>query len=209
MEPVQNPYDSTNPNSLNFVKPVPKSPVVESFPVSDDTLRSKKAWRPWTLTAKVLVPTAIFTALLIVALALLQWQNARHGALFFAQTEDGFSHMVLFLYRYLPTIIFVLYGVVWSWIDLDIKRLEPWFQMAQPNGADGATSLLLQYPMEFLPLVPYKAARKKWVSLLYSRQLSYLIPIQAVGSRQRVNHYADSCVGSHTVTKWHLHYQRL
>ena len=138
-----------------------KTPLLEYHRVGDGVPRIKQPWRPWTLTAKVLVPTAIFTILLVVALALLQWQNARNRALFFAQTEDGFSNMDLFLYRYLPTIIFVFYGIIWSWIDLDIKRLEPWFQMARDTGADGAHSLLLQYPVQFLPFIPFRAARKK------------------------------------------------
>ncbi len=142
-------------------KTLPKTPLLHYHPVDDVIPRVKRPWRPWTLTAKILVPVAIFTVLLIVALALLQWQNARNGALFFAQTEDGFSNMDVFLYRYLPTIIIVLYGIIWSWIDLDIKRLEPWFQMARDKGADGANSLLLQYPVQFLPFIPFRAARKK------------------------------------------------
>ena len=147
-------------DASKYPKLFSQQPILETHPINDST-RAKRPWRPWTLTAKVLVPTALFTTLLIVALALLQWQNARNGALFFADSEDGFLYAELFLYRYLPTIIIVLYGVIWSWIDLDIKRLEPWFQLADSKGADGASSLLLQYPVQFLPLVPFKDARKK------------------------------------------------
>lgn len=121
----------------------------------------RKPWVPWTLQVVGLVPTALFTALLILALALLQWQSARHGGLLFAKLSDDFLPRETFLYRYLPTVLIVFYGIVWSWIDLDAKRLEPWFQLAKRNGALAASSLLLKYPLQFLPVVPVQAARKR------------------------------------------------
>lgn len=127
----------------------------------DDVTSHEKNWRPWTIKAQGLIPTGLFTALLIVALALLQWQDARRGALFLADTTNGFSNVEIFLYRYLPTITIVIYGTIWSWIDLDIKRLEPWFQLSNGRGVRGSNSVLLQYPLRFLPLVPLRAARKK------------------------------------------------
>jgi Protein of unknown function (DUF3433) len=154
-KPSQNPF--------SFSKYTSKASLVSTQEVDGQTSGNGSPWRPWTLTAKILIPTALFTALLILAIALLQWQDSLHGALCFAKTTDGFSDMDLFLYRYLPTIVIVLYGILWSWIDLDIKRLEPWFQMAKDVGANGSSSLLLQYPAEFLPLVPFKAARQRLV----------------------------------------------
>jgi Protein of unknown function (DUF3433) len=153
-------YALADVDASKYSKSLLKTPLLETYPLNE-TSGTQRPWRPWTLTAKVLAPTALFTALLIVALALLQWQSVRNGALFFTDTVDGFAYAESFLYRYLPTIIIVLYGILWSWIDLDIKRLEPWFQLADSKGADGASSLLLQYPVQFLPLVPFRAARKK------------------------------------------------
>jgi len=101
------------------------------------------------------------TIFIIVLLALLQWQNARNGALFFAPTNGAFSNTQNFLTRYLPTVIIVLYGLSWNWIDLDVKRLEPWYQISRSEGAKGKDSLLLQYPAEFLPLVPFRAAKRR------------------------------------------------
>lgn len=124
-----------------------------------------KQWKPWTLSTGFLVPMAIFTAGLAVLLGLLQLQTARHGALFFASTANGFTFTENFLYRYLPTIVIVLYGMAWSWIDLDVKRLEPWFQLAQSGGVSAEKSLLLNYPVDFLPLVPFKAAKLRSVTL--------------------------------------------
>lgn len=110
--------------------------------------------------------TAVFSVDLVGVLGILQWENARHGALFFASTTDGFSFMENFLHRYFPTIIIVLYGMAFSWIGLDNKRLEPWFQLARNGGAEAEKSVLLQYPVDFLSFVPFKAAKLRSVMLL-------------------------------------------
>lgn len=120
-------------------------------------------WRPWTLGAGALVPFTLFTGGIIVALGLLQWQNSRNGAIFLTSDTNGFSTIQTFLYNFLPTIMVVSYGIFWNWIDLDYKRLEPWFQLSQQDGAKAEDSLLLRYPVEFLPVVPIKAARKRLV----------------------------------------------
>lgn len=147
-------------------KSLPQVSIHEQSSASTTVVTPKDGWKPWTFSVVILVPAMLFTALLVITLGLLQWQNARQGALFFASSLDGFSPLETFLYRYLPTVITVLYGMAWSWIDLDVKRLEPWFQLAQTGGAIAEKSLLLHYPVDFLPLVPLKAAKRRSVASL-------------------------------------------
>ena len=66
-----------------------------------------------------------------------------------------------FTYLYLPTIIAVIGSMIWSWIDLDVKRLESFFQLSKPDGALGSDSVLLSYPVDFLAFVPITAARRR------------------------------------------------
>jgi hypothetical protein len=87
-------------------------------------------------------------------------------------------------YLYFPTMLSVCYSMMWrqvcfhfqfyhykavltatSWVDLDVKRLEPWFQMSNPGGAAARDSLLLQYPFDFLPFIPVTALRRKYIQL--------------------------------------------
>jgi hypothetical protein len=96
--------------------------------------------------------TALFGAL--------QWRNSRNGALLFASIRGTFNLIGNFFYRFCPTIL-VFYGIAWNWIDLDIKRRESWFQLARTGGSSGRTSLLLHYPVDFLPLVLFKAAQRR------------------------------------------------
>jgi hypothetical protein len=55
----------------------------------------------------------------------------------------------------------VIFSIFWAWIDLEAKRLEPYYQLSQKDGALGKDSLLLTYPFGFVPLVPMRAFRQK------------------------------------------------
>ena len=67
----------------------------------------------------------------------------------------------LLAYLYLPTIVSVLYGMAWAWVDLDVKRLEPYFQLSQSDGALAEDSILTSYPQDYLPLIPLKAIKPR------------------------------------------------
>lgn len=76
------------------------------------------------------------------------------------------------MYLYFPTVIAVIFSMYWAWIDLDTKRMEPYYQLSKDEGALGKDSLLLQYPFDFLPLVPIKAARDRLVKSTLGDTLS-------------------------------------
>jgi hypothetical protein len=85
---------------------------------------------------------------------------------------------------YFPTIVAVIFSIYWAWIDLETKRMEPYYQLSKEQGALGKDSLLLHYPFDFLPLVPLKAARDRhwpvfWASLAVVLVTMGLVPTQA------------------------------
>ena len=59
--------------------------------------------------------------------------------------------------------VIVLYEIGWVAVDLDVKRLEPYFQLLKPGGVSTSDSILLHYPFDFLALVPITAAKRKFV----------------------------------------------
>lgn len=129
-------------------------------------LKAPNGWKPLTMRWPILGLTTVTTGLLIVLLELLCRISARYHGLAFAATIDDFSIWQTFCTQYLPTVISVCFNMIWSWIDLDVKRLEPWFQMSKPQGATAEDSLLLHYAFDFLAFVPLRAARRRWVSPL-------------------------------------------
>jgi hypothetical protein len=85
----------------------------------------------------------------------------QNGALALSPSLDAVPSSVVFSYLFLPTIIAVLYSLYWNWIDLDVKRMQPWFELSREDGALAKRSMFLDYPFEFVAFVPFTAARRR------------------------------------------------
>jgi hypothetical protein len=138
------------------------------FLVSQEQLKvsSQHNWKPVGLRLSFLVFVLLVTSALIVVLQWLLYKSQTTGGVLFAPSIYDLPLSKTFGYLYAPTIIAVIYGLLWSWIDLDIKRMEPYYQLCSPDGALAEDSLLLQYPFDFVALVPFQAVRRKHWSVL-------------------------------------------
>ncbi|KAL8986800.1 MAG: hypothetical protein Q9177_003936 [Variospora cf. flavescens] len=126
----------------------------------------KFSWKPFTLRWPILIIIAAGTLAVIVVLEILSQQSRITGAVAFTGSQS--SSAISFAYLYLPTVVALLYSILWSWIDLDTKRLEPWFQLSNPGGAKAEDSLLLHYPYDFLAFAPVNALRR---SSIFARSI--------------------------------------
>jgi hypothetical protein len=111
------------------------------------------------LAAPFLVIVITFSISLIVILQVLLLRSQRDNGVLFASNINDLPLRNTFQFLYLPTVLSIIYGFVWTWIDLDVRRLEPFYQLARPGGAIGKESLLLHYPVDFLASVPLKALK--------------------------------------------------
>ena len=102
----------------------------------------------------------IITVTLIALIEYINKVSIEQKALFFAEKAEDFPTGVVFCYRYLPQMIVVALGVGWAAVDLDVKRLEPYFQLSKSEGATASNSIFLHYPFDFIAFVPINAARK-------------------------------------------------
>jgi hypothetical protein len=126
-------------------------------------------WKPTAFrTAPLLVATLVSWALIAI-LQLLLVKSQEDGGIIFANNIEKLPFGMSFLYLYLPTVIALVLSIFWSWIDLQIKRLEPYYQLSKPGGAWGKDSLLLSYPFDFLPFVPFVSFKNRLV-------LTFLLP---------------------------------
>lgn len=88
---------------------------------------------------------------------ILQFDNAASVPLFYFIT-----------WHYMPTLIFVVYGVLWSIMDFDIKRLEPYYQLSQPSGSTAAASLNLDHLTAWSYFVPFTAIKLRQWAVFFS-----------------------------------------
>ena len=138
------------------------------LPPGSNSVAASKAFLPVILRTPLLIGLVTACIALLVVLEILSQKNAQDGGIIFAAYGQPLGSGQTFIYLYLPTIISVVGGMTWGWIELDVKRLEGFFQLSENGGTLGSEFVLLSYPMEFLPLVPPRAARRKLVGIAFT-----------------------------------------
>lgn len=98
---------------------------------------------------------------LVVLLQVLLARSQRDDGIIFAPDVNKLPPGQTFCYLYLPTLISLLLSFTWTWIDVDVKRLQPFWQLSRVGGARGKDSILLHYPFDFVATVPFKAIRQR------------------------------------------------
>ncbi|KAI4749437.1 hypothetical protein E4T50_00276 [Aureobasidium sp. EXF-12298] len=130
---------------------------------------TKKHWKPLTQQVCFLVPTILASGALIAILQVYLERSNRDTGILFASRIDSLPLAQTFSYLYMPTIVSLILSFIWTWIDLDVKRLQPYVQLSRKHGALGKDSILLHYPFDFVAFVPFAAIRRKhWSTFLAS-----------------------------------------
>ncbi|PHH89986.1 hypothetical protein CDD83_4785 [Cordyceps sp. RAO-2017] len=132
-------------------------------------------WKPRSMKPPMLGSLAAFSLLLAVTLEVLARRSQALGGLALVPSLDQMPQHVVFAYRYMPNIVAVVYSLIWSWVDVDVKRMQPWFELSRRSGARGEDSLFLDYPSQFLPFVPWTSARKRHWPVFFSSIIMLLV----------------------------------
>ena len=107
------------------------------------------------------------------------------GLLKFKQAQEV-STGAYFIWKYLPIIFLLTYGIMWQIVDFEVKRLEPFYQLSKKAGATAAESLNMDYLTFMSYLTPFKAIRYRQWAVTYSSLATLLagglVPILQSGS---------------------------
>ncbi|KAM0375036.1 hypothetical protein ACHAPK_003134 [Fusarium culmorum] len=159
--------DSTPNSSHKSLPPLPKQKTntrtvtgVKEVSEEEEYARTK-GWKPLSLSTPILLAVIALTILLAVAIETLAQRSASQGGLALSPSLKDMPEYARLSYLYVPTIIAVLYSMIWSWIDLDVKRMQPWFELSKRDGVTAEDSLFLDYQYDFVGLVPFKAAKHR------------------------------------------------
>ncbi|CAG7565540.1 unnamed protein product [Fusarium equiseti] len=159
--------DSTPNSSHKSLPPLPRQKTkartvtgVKEVSEKEEDTRTK-GWKPLSLSMPILLAVIALTILLAIAVETLAQRSASQGGLALSPTLDSMPGYAKFSYLYAPTMIAVMYSMVWSWIDLDVKRMQPWFELSKHDGATAENSVFLDYQYDFVAFVPFKAAKRK------------------------------------------------
>ena len=111
----------------------------------------RNGWRPFTPKAPYLLSVSFVSLALVAILESLSRKSRDTSGVVLANQDGHFTTLHTFGLLYLPTVIAVIYNLAWGWIELDVKRLKPYFQLSRVDEALSEWSLLLKYPIEYIP----------------------------------------------------------
>ncbi|GFF33545.1 putative 2-dehydropantoate 2-reductase [Aspergillus udagawae] len=130
--------------------------------------RPAPGWRPFALRPTYLSILGLLMLTMVVVLEALRRYTDRYGGLVFYQDTTNLSSAATFAYNYVPVIVALILVTFWSFIDFDVLRLEPYFQLSRPEGTP-ATTLFINYNFGQSFLTPLTSAKRgHWVVLLVS-----------------------------------------
>jgi len=96
------------------------------------------SWAPYTFSNLYLAISSLVAFGLCLTTFLLWWRSSTNYGL----GPDGGSSVLLFGWRYSPTLIAVLYVQMTTVLFEDVKRTEPFARLSRPQGAKASTSIL-------------------------------------------------------------------
>lgn len=149
-------------SSLRSLDPAENTPILsnKSFRISQS--QTPVLWKPASLKRSSLAGILLGALILCGCTGFLHFKDYKNGAVLFANDGNDFSVLQTFGIRYLPTILVVVYGTMITVVDLDVKRLEPWFKLSGSKHAGFTVSpLLCRYDTDFVLNVMVKALRHR------------------------------------------------
>ncbi|PVH93069.1 hypothetical protein DM02DRAFT_604449 [Periconia macrospinosa] len=131
-------------------------------------------WLPYTLRWQFMLASTLVALCLSSCSLLLVWYSTNHSGL----GDDNGTSIVLFGWRFVPTLMAVLYTQLTTMLFDDVKRTEPFHRLtkAYPKGASGANTILQTRPAWWSALADGFSKKKnggqRSTALIYSAMIN-------------------------------------
>ncbi|KAI2640020.1 hypothetical protein GGS21DRAFT_504642 [Xylaria nigripes] len=135
-------------------QPADRNPIVDQYssvpiPPQHPLQCPDHNWKPFFIRWPYLIFMVILSILLAIVQETIYHLSRRQGGLFhFTNTQD-FDPGLYAVFKFVPIIITVIYGVLWQLADSEIRRLEAFYQMSKEGGASAAESINMDYISPF------------------------------------------------------------
>jgi Protein of unknown function (DUF3433) len=153
---------------MNRGSTVPEDPQSYFFPSDPDI----PDWKPFSMRFFYIGSLGILAIVLAVIQEVLCLKSLRkqkdHSGLISFNMVAEVSTVSFFAWKYLPTMVAIIYAVMFSIMDFDIRRLEPYYQLSQASGAQASASLNLDHLTMFQYFIPFKAFRLRQWAVFFS-----------------------------------------
>ncbi|KAI0395406.1 hypothetical protein F5Y17DRAFT_423472 [Xylariaceae sp. FL0594] len=125
-------------------------------------------WKPFFMRWPYLLFMILLSVLLAIVQEIVYQMSRRPGGLFHFTDAKDLDPGLYFVFKFVPTIITVTYGVLWQNVDFEVKRLEPFYQMSKEGGALAAQSINVDYLTMFNFWRPLLALRRRHYAVVIS-----------------------------------------
>ncbi|MBE3044935.1 DUF3433 domain-containing protein [Candidatus Bathyarchaeota archaeon] len=113
-------------------------------------------WKPFSMRWPYLSLLVVLSVGLAVLQEYLYQTSLREPLVTFTKPEE-ITTLVYFCVKFLPTIVAVIYGVLWQVTDFEVRRLEAFYQLSKRGGALAEESLSVDYVTSINVLRPFHA----------------------------------------------------
>ncbi|KAI9167570.1 hypothetical protein HJFPF1_03701 [Paramyrothecium foliicola] len=115
-------------------------------------------WKPFSMRW----PYLVMLILLSVALAAMQevlFRRFRETPIVSFRSPGEVDPALYFAIKFAPTLSAVVYGVLWQFLDFEVRRLEAYYQLSKKGGALAAESINVDYVTSFNLFRPFQALK--------------------------------------------------
>ncbi|RFU31866.1 hypothetical protein B7463_g4457, partial [Scytalidium lignicola] len=135
-------------------------------------------WKPFTMRWPYLSALILISFTLAGAQEYL-YRKSIHTPLYEFHRAADLKTWDYFVFRYLPTMVAVSFGVLWQVTDFEVKRLEAYYQLSKEGGALAAESINVDYITYFTLLRPVLALRFRHYAVAIS-SIATLVAVSVV-----------------------------
>ena len=133
-------------------------------------------WRAFSLRPLFLIFLACLSLFLLAIVEYLRRRSHGNGGLYSVDDTTEIPSALFVAYNYVPIPIAIIYTTLWLFVDTDVKRLEPYFQMSSPRDVP-VDILLIDYLFEYSFLVPFHAIKRRHWTVALMSTVSLLISV--------------------------------
>ncbi|KAF7536212.1 hypothetical protein G7054_g4725 [Neopestalotiopsis clavispora] len=147
-----------------------------TFPRADakkEVFYPQPNWKPLTMRWPYLMSMILLSLGLAITQEVL-YQQSQAAPLMTFRTPGDIRPFDYFVLKFLPTIVTVTFGVLWTMTDFEVRRLEAFYQMSKEGGALAAESINVDYLTMFNLMRPIRALHRKHYAVAVSSITSLL-----------------------------------
>ncbi|KAL7801456.1 hypothetical protein V8C43DRAFT_271083 [Trichoderma afarasin] len=116
-------------------------------------------WKPFSMRWPYLTSLVLIAAGL-AAMQEVLFQKYKKGGMVKFTSPDQVNPGIFFVIKFAPTLLAVIFGVLWQFTDFEVRRLEAFYQLSKEEGAVASDSINIDYATSFNFFRPFRALRK-------------------------------------------------